>query len=350
MDEQTTQQEQSQQFQQQQVTNQEAEQQDKEEPTLQEDAPQVEQQQSQEEPEIGITEDGEVTFKDGFFGDFSKKAEEDVTNKQPSTTTPQQTTPNYYTDEELQNIPFEQWDMARMPEEVRRYAEVLNKQREIQFKQQRAQQQAEQIRNTPMPNLLGEEPKPYTPKELVESANKLAMERLKIKEDDFDPEYDAEHRAAVDIAKNDLIQQRNYEAAVYRQKATEFNDLMNFNANLVKIPDYDKFSEWYDNAIQKIGKTNQQVQNELVSVAQQRGCYEVMRIIQSWYKTFKQQAAQQAQAVEVKPQKEKAKIPPKLESTQGGNTSNRKTYNMRDFGQLDDDAQAQALIDMGIVK
>ena len=49
-------------------------------------------------------------------------------------------------------------------------------------------------------------------------------------------------------------------------------------------------------------------------------------------------------------QRPRAKTPPTLESTHGGNYEGRKSYNMRDFSKLDDDEQAQALIDMGIVK
>lgn len=303
-------------------------------------------------PEVTITEDGEIDFKDSFFG-ISEEPQKKETDKEPEkATAPTATTPptNLYSPEELSSIPFENWDRGRLPSEIASYYDEVRN-------QLLRRQRAEQIRNTPMPNVLGEEPKPYTPKELIADANKLAMERLGVKEDDFDPEYDAEHRAAVDIAKSELLQQRNYDVAAYKQRAFEVNELMNFNAGLANLPDYDKFASWYVNAVQKAGKTNEQIQRELLLVAQQKGCREVIRIVSKWYNDFRHQtfqqaqaqATQQTQATQQQTQTPKTKIPPKLESSQGGNTTNRKTYDMRNFGQLDDDAQAQALIDMGIV-
>lgn len=336
--------------------------------------PQTEEQQTalatpapESEPEIGITSDGEVKFSDSFFGDYGRDKSDKTdgtdiergnADVQGERTVPEQ--PNseqaaqadtgaaqgelLYSPEELRSTPFEQWDRAKLPKEIADYYDAVKEQLE-------QRRNAEKIKNAPMPNMLGEEPKPYTAKELVKDANKLAMERLGIKdEDDFDPDYDAEHRAAVDLAKAELIQQRNTNIAMYQQRTSELNELRDFNARLVAMPDFNGFSKWYDNALVKVGKTNEQVQAELFNIAQHYGGRAVIQQLTNWYGMYRQEAAKQVQQVQQQAQQTpRPKTPPTLESTQGGSQNNRKTYNMREFGQLDDDAQTQALMDMGIV-
>lgn len=346
MEEQTIQQEQEQQ--QQPITNPETEQdystqnvQDS--GTIPEDAPQTE-----EEHEIALTEDGELEFSNDFLGISDKNEEQKTDNANEKKTTPQPekaSTPNLYSPEELKSIPFERWDRGRLPAEIAAYYDAVQS-------QLTARQRVEQVRNAPMPNVLGEEPKPYTAKELVEAANKLAIERLGIKEEDFDPNYEEEHRAAVDLAKAELIQKRNYDVAVYKQRESEINELRNFNIGLANIPDFDGFSKWYDNALRTVGKTNEQVQSELIDIARNHGARAVMQIITDWYNAYsghRQQNVNRLMGQSRQTPAPKAKVPPRLEGTQGGNNTNGKTYNMREFGQLDDDAQAQALMDMGIV-
>ena len=72
----------------------------------------------EQEPEISL-QDGELKFSDDFFGDVQDNPKED---NQPSQSQAQ--TPNYYTGEELQEIPYEKWDTARMPEDVKPYVEA----------------------------------------------------------------------------------------------------------------------------------------------------------------------------------------------------------------------------------
>ena len=185
------------------------------------------------------------------------------------------------------------------------------------------------------------------------------MERLGITDAmDFDPEYDAEHRAAVDLAKAELIQKRNYDVAVYQQRSMEFKELQDFNVQLVSLPvslpDFNQFNQWYLNTLTKIGKTDEQIKAGLYALAQSRGGREVIRQVKGWYNMYKQEMAQQAQQAQQVQQLRNqtprvTKQPPKLESTQGGSTGPRRTYNMREFSQLDDDAQARALIYMGLV-
>ena len=289
--------------------------------------------QDREEPEIAVTSDGEVKFSDDFFDDDYGKA--------PEVSKPEQKpeTPNLYSPEELRNTPFEQWEKARLPQEIASYYDAVREQLDTR-------QKVEQVRNAPMPPVMGSAPQPYTPKDLVADANKLAMERLGITDEmDFEPEYDAEQRAALDLARYELIQQRNQAIATYNQRAGEMRELQDFNARLVSMPDYGAFNQWYENALVKVGKTNEQIQAELTNIAQNYGGRAVISQVMNWYNMYKAEKQQQAKAQKTP----RAKVPPQLESTQGGNAGNHKVYNMRDFGNLDADEQAQALMDMGIV-
>jgi len=327
---------------------------DEEVAALPEDVPETADEPAQEEPEIGLTSDGEVKFRDGFFGDYGKK-EDSGNGDQAGTDGGDDEHPpaaesnvdgaqRLYSPEELRTTPFEQWDRARLPKEIAAYYDAVSA-------QLTARQKAAEVKNAPLPPILGDAPKPYTPKELVEDANKLAMEKLGITDAmDFDPEYDAEQRAAVDLAKAELIQRRNYDMASYQQRAQEFSELRDFNARLVSSPDFASFDKWYGQTLKKVGKTNEQVQAGLYEIARTHGGRAVIQQLQTWYRMFRDEtAAAQQQAAQVKQTPRVKRQPPKLESTQGGSTGGRRTYNMREFSQLDDDAQARALIDMGLV-
>lgn len=300
------------------------------------------------EPEISITTDGQVQFGKDFFGDIQNEpvnnnSDATQTATTTNTTTHTQTTPNYYTDEELQNTPYEQWDMARMPEEVRRYATALNKQREIQIRQQQIQQTSQNL-----PDFLVQ-PKQYTPKELNEEARALAIKKLGLENADEFDDYEGEHRAAVDVARQELLLKRADEIANYQRQRGEFEQLQQFNANFVAQPDYNDFQKWYFNEVQSKNITHGQVLTELTNLAQNQGCRAVQAFWGDVYKRFQSEKLRNAQNVQAPAQRTRAKMPPTLESSRGGSYDGRKNINFRDFGELDDDAQAQALIDMGIV-
>ena len=301
------------------------------------------------EPEISITTDGQVQFGKDFFGDIQNEpvnnnSDATQTATTTNTTTHTQTTPNYYTDEALQNTPYEQWAMARMPEEVRRYATALNKQREIQIRQQQIQQTSQNL-----PDFLVQ-PKQYTPKELNEEARALAIKKLGLENADEFDDYEGEHRAAVDVARQELLLKRADEIANYQRQRGEFEQLQQFNANFVAQPDYNDFQKWYFNEVQSKNITHEQVLTELTNLAQNQGCRAVQAFWGDVYKRFQSEKLRNAQNVQAPAQRTRAKMPPTLESSRGGSYyDGRKNINFRDFGELDDDAQAQALIDMGIV-
>ena len=300
------------------------------------------------EPEISI-QDGEVKFSDDFFDDVPEKENynEDEELKPKSLqqkTEPEQETPNYYTDEEIQNTPAEQWDKARMPEDVRRYYEAFQNQQAAYARQQEIQQRAQ----TPPPFLT--QPKVYTPKELHEEAMKNAIQILGLKSaDDFDI-YEGEHATALAMARQELLMKNAFETYNYQHKASEYKNWQMFSGELAGQPDFNEFHQWFINEVRNNGNTPEQINAGLKNLAEKQGFGVLQQVWGEFYRQFKERKAQaQNQRAIQSMQRTRAKVPPQLESTQGGNASNRKNYNMRDFGNLDEDAQVQALMDMGIV-
>ena len=328
MDEQTTQQEQ------QQLTNPEAEEQSYEGASLPEDEPQSGREE-ENEPEVSL-QDGEVNFSDDFFDDAQE--EKFVKNKNSEELSqPQSKTPDYYTDEDLQNLPYEQWDMARMPEEVKRYAMAMIRQREAQNRQRQYEQNAQ----TPPPFLQA--PKEYTPKELNSEAMNLAIQKLGLASvDDFD-EYDAEHRTALDMARYELIEKNSVERANYQRAKSDWAEHQRFNAQFEGQPDYPEFKEWFLKELPKYGYTPQQINEGFIRLAREQGLQAVRNAHLQLLQEFR---ASKVKNVQSRP---KVKKPPVLESTRGGNYDGVKNYNMKEFSRLDEEGQVQALIDMGIV-
>ena len=294
-----------------------------------EDEPAVNSDNDGSEPEISL-QDGEVKFSDDFFDDIpDDKASEFK----------EQGKPNYYTDEELQNIPANNWDKSRMPDDVKKYYDAFLAQQAAFSKQQEIQQRAE----TP-PSFLTE-PKRYTPKDLHEEAVKLAVQKLGLNNtDDFDI-YEGEHLAALDMARQELLQKSTNEAADYQRKFSEYKNWTTFQAQLAGQSDFKDFHNWYLDEITKNGNTEEQINAGLVKLAESQGFGAVQQTWAQMYQIYKNSKTQNKPSI----QRTRAKMPPRLESSQGGNSSNRRSYNMRDFANLDEDGQVQALMDMGIV-
>ena len=273
------------------------------------------------EPEISVNEEGEVQFRDDFFGDVPDEPE------------PEPEAPKYYTMDELTNTPYEQWDINRMPEQMRDYANIVRS----QLEQRRTQ---EQLRSRPreVPNM--EIPHAYTPKELAEEAQKLAIEKLGLEDaDDFD-DYEPEHRAALQMAMNELSQRNSADVARYQRASGEYQQLQEFNAYLAGRPDWKEFDQWFAGRMKAEGLTPQQVNMALNEAVNRDGgghWSAVQNALTQWYREF--QGSKQGGRV---------KRPPRLESS-GTGYDTRGSVNMRDFGNMDIDRQAQALMKMGIV-
>ena len=129
------------------------------------------------------------------------------------------------------------------------------------------------------------EPKPYTPKELSDESLKLACEKLGLKDpEDFDG-YELEHNAALTIAREELLAKRTAEVSGYKQAVAEWQDNLKFQADLVRLPDFNDFNQWYIGKCREAGATPEQVNMELVRRAHENGNRFSMipQIIRGWY-------------------------------------------------------------------
>ena len=276
---------------------------------------------------VRVDEDGDVSFGDEFFGDIGKEPEE----------------PSWYTPDELRTTPFEQWDMSRLRGDIQDFAPIVRDQL-----QQRTRQQA--VRNTPMPEFMPE-PKEYTPKELAEEAKQLACEKLGLEDpEDFD-DYEDEHRAAQMMAMQELLQKRNADMAGYRRGKAEWGELQRFNSELAARPDFNEFNEWYISKLRERGISPQQVNEGLYRYARENGNNfgAIPRIIGNWYREFQQERGGGSRYRASQGTRSRMRPPASLESTRGSGYEGRRRVDMRRFGDMDDDAQAQALMNLGIV-
>lgn len=286
------------------------------------------------EPEVSIDGNGEVQFRDDFFGDVKEEPESEQPFSQPA--------PQYYTDEELKATPYEEWDIGRLPEQLRGYADIVRTQLEQRRNQQQAQARIEQMPEVPPGYAV---PHQYTPKELADEAQKLAIQKLGLSDaEDFD-DYEPEHRAALQMAMNEIAQKDYANRQEYARVSKEYQDLQRFNAEVLRRPDYAEFNRWFDSQMKAEGLTLQQVNEALqraVDAGRGNNWQAVQNAVTQWYGEFlawKQRARQPVQ---------RRQTPPVLESTSSGYEGNR-SVNLRDFGELDMESQAQALMKMGIV-
>lgn len=269
--------------------------------------------------ELALDEDGDVKFSEDFF--------ENMPENQPDLEKPR-----YYTQEELMNTPYEQWQLDRMPEELRGYAQIVAQ----QLQARRAQQQIQQRPSSP-PEFTA--PRSYTPKELSEEAQRIAVQRLGLEDpDDFD-DYEPEHRAALNMAMNELVQQNYAAQSNYNRIAREYQNLQQFNAGIASRPDYKEFDNWFGNKLHELEISPQALDKYLTDYARQTGNYAMIQnAIAGWYNQFQQEKGNV-----------RAPRPPMMESTRGQPYEVVRGVNMRDFGEMDSDAQAAALMRMGYV-
>ncbi len=315
--------------------------------------PQTQQPEEEKEHEI-VLQDGELKFSDDFFGDLPDN-EPDKDKTQPEIQEEEQVqtqepTANVYTDEELRNTSWQQWDIQRLPEAVRPYAQIIQAQMQAAQRQQQVQQQI--ALNPEKPPYL-QEVKPYTAKELSEEAEKLALKQLGLEDDDdFDP-YNGEYVAARDMAMQELLQKRNAQVAYYNQQNRDYQLLRQVNRQIETAPDFKEYQKWFIEQAKRENTTPEQLEEALRQHAKTHGgdFGRIAQVVAGWYKQFKVSQIQRPNTVQknvIKP-RQKVSAPPVLEGTQGGNYNTRKTINIRDFSQMDSDQQAQALMDMGIV-
>ena len=286
----------------------------------------------------GITQDGELEFNDKYLGEVEKSFFPERTPEEPSEDiAPEPEQPKYYTQDELANTPFEQWDINKLNGNVRDFVPIV--QQQLAARQAQAQaiqrQQANQLSN------FIQAPVQYSPKELAEAAQALAIERLGLSDpEDFD-EYEGEHRAALNLAMQELSSQRQAEIANYQRASGEYQQLQDFNRQLEAQPDFKEFYSWYTDKLKIKNLTPKQVDADLWNYVVNKGgrFTDIAGIMGNWYREFQQSKATRP----------RAQRPPTLESSRGNSYDGAGSINLRNFGDMDMDSQARALMKMGVV-
>ncbi|MBQ4430786.1 MAG: hypothetical protein II877_04730 [Synergistaceae bacterium] len=312
---------------------------------------------------VRLNEDGTVEFGDDFFGEMGDIPEDEP--KQPEQPEQQKAeAPQYYTDEELNSIPFQQWDLSRLNGDVGKFALIV--QRQLQQAQIQARSQAWE--NVPLPSDITE-PKAYTPKELSDDALKLACEKLGIKDvDEFDS-YEREHQAAYQIALQELNQRRNAEISGYQNALNSWRENAKYQDELTRRSDFYEFDQWYVSECLRAGCTPQQVNERLHEMVKQNGNNFglIKQVIEGWYQEFQKVKAARNPAVKSpafgartagnpggmrnypKTATSRTTVPPVLESTRGNNYVGKPSIRAEAFADMSSDEQAKALMKLGFV-
>ena len=284
---------------------------------------------------LGV-KDGELEFGAEYFGDVKDSPEEDAK------------APNWYTDEELSQIPFQQWDMSRLNGElpVSKFIPIV--QRHLQ--QAQVQRQAQAFEKVPLPPDIVEV-KGYTPQELNAEALKLACEKLGISDvDEFDS-YEGEHKAAYELASQELIQRRNAEISGYQTAVRTWADFNRYQAELMRRPDIREFNKWVSEECQRQGVTIEQVNAGLYNTARENGnnFAIIPQFLEGLYREY-QQTKQKPKAAKMGMRRVPSNpAPAVLESTRGNTYAGRRSIRAEAFAGMSPKEQERALIELGYV-
>lgn len=307
---------------------------------------------------IALDDDGELQFGDKFFDtyreDFGAPQDAQGTGQGQPPAEPAQATPPpaFYTADELKSFEsIDQIDPARFPEAMQPYLPVirdyvLGLQRQVGLLRS-----MEASRSAPRPQTQAPQaPRLMEHKEIAALARKVAAERLRVKPEDLDT-YDPEHVAALGLAVQDIAARNKAEVAAWQGQAQAQQDLQRFAVDLASQPDFQQFDAWVTGRLASAGMSADQL---LVYVQQTGDLAGVQRAVTEMYREWKSQGAQAPQGAQPQsPQQQKpqgAVLPkvPVVESANGA-AQGRKTVDLRGFGDMDDDSQARALIEMGLV-
>ena len=302
-------------------------------------------------PSDGISvKDGELEYGDDFFGDIGKNDGVDQqTQAQENEQDNQNSAPDWYKPEDLKSIPYEQWDISRLHGDIKDFVPIVQEQIRARNSQIAAQQAAKNAQNASLPDFIVE-PKQYTPKELAQAARTLACEKLGLSDPDDYDDMDMEHQMAYKLAADEILHKYWSDSQAYEYAKSEWQKLMKFNAEFDTSPDFNQFNQWFLASLQARGVTPQQVSDYLLNLARENGNNFgiIAQAKLNMYREFQQFWAA-AQNQKQASNKTRVKPPAKLESSGGSNSGMQKRFDMSRFGELDADAQAEALVNMGII-
>lgn len=307
---------------------------------------------------VALDDNGELLFGDKFFDtyreDFGAPQDAQGADQTQNPAEPAQATPPpaFYTADELKSFDsIDQIDPARFPEAMQPYLPVIRDYVLALQRQVGLLRSMEASRSTPRPQAQAPQaPRPMEHKEIAALARKVAAERLGVKPEDLDT-YDPEHVAALGMAVQDIAARNRAEVAAWQGQAQAQQDLQRFAVDLASQPDFQQFDAWVTERLASAGMSADQL---LVYVQQTGDLAGVQRAVTEMYREWKSQGAQAPQGAQPQsPQQQKpqgAVLPkvPVVESANGA-AQGRKTVDLRGFGDMDDDSQARALIEMGLV-
>ncbi len=299
--------------------------------------------QVESEPEIGITSDGGLNVSDEFWNEDKddKTAHSPVDMERQKTAT--QTEQAFYSDDELRETPFEQWDEKRLTGDVSRFVPIFKE----QLARRKAQAEFEARHAQLQQQTASQAPQPYSPKELAVEAKKLAKQRLGLANDDEVDMYDEEHNAAMVQAMGEVQAQRQAEIARYQSMAQGQANFARFFNDLSARSDFQDFDRWVTAVLATQSKTPAM----LGEYMKQTGDFEGgARTMAAWYQAYQSAKRQSAQPqVRSNPPNYAPKVP-SLENAGNAMNTGARALNSKQLGDMSDDEQVQAFINSGFVK
>ena len=319
---------------------------------------------------LALDEDGALQFGDAFFDSFreppvpmgfqqnqepkAEQASNQASEGQGQDPQAAATQPvGNYTPDELMTTPLEQIQETRFPEAMRPYLPVvrdyiLGLHRQIELLHGMQTQPLQPTRQATSPQREPTAPQPLGtmgPKDWAKAAQKLACERLGIPEGEIDC-YDPEHVAALSMAAQEVSEQRRAETAQAQRSRQERQEFSRFSAELVGRPDFAEFDRWVTDRLARAGMSSDQ----LYEYARQTGDIAgVHRTVAEMYQIWQgQKGGSQKTGGNANSATRNAPKVPVVESA-GGTAQIKKSFDVKRLGELDEDEQARAFMDMGLV-
>ena len=277
--------------------------------------------------EIGVDDNGDLTISNSFFNDESKPESPQLEPEQPK---PEE---QGLSDDYLRDTPFEQWDESKIKGDVSRYLPFMKEQLARRRAQANFIQQQQQIQQQNAENI----PKPYTPKELAADGKKLAAQRLGLDSDEDIDMYEPDHYAAMQQAVKELNEQREAQIRNYQGLSQAQMNFGAYMADLQARPYFKDFDNFFTASLAKTGQTPQMV----IDYVKRTGKYnDLQRTVETMHRRYLE--------MQHNANKSKARVP-NVENTNNAVATGGRVFNLSAFREMNDDEQAQALINAGYV-